>query len=237
LKIYPIHLNINASVIPFMKRVAILIIAILCVSIALVLAAEVQVQEASEDQVILELTDISSLDIRLGEVTVTVETEGLTDTYVADADLTRDGDMVLVVVDVSDAFEDYESFDALVVRGTVEEDGVTDEFAKRIAVRSSGSQVQFAAPTLEGGSTAYWVVGILLILTVIVLFLLVQRTTPLKKSAAERNIRKAPIKKAKKQAAKAKTRKRATKRTKKSSKKKAKKKAKKRTKKKTKRRR
>lgn len=195
-----------------MKRLTILILVLLCVQLFSVGAYDVNVDSASQQKIVLAISNLNTVDIKVENVVATVETESLSDTYTVDATLSTQGDEVLITVDVSPLFEDYspEEVKAITVSGMINVEGKSIEFGKRVAYRSSSptqSSAKQFAPSLPSTNTnvIYWIVGLSLVLVLLILILFYRK--PKTKSAA-----KGKRKSAKKKSVKKKARKKAKKR-------------------------
>ncbi|MSR86498.1 hypothetical protein EXS74_03835 [Candidatus Woesearchaeota archaeon] len=159
-----------------MKRLTILVLLLFSLQIFNVGAYDITVDSASEKTIVLAISDLNSIDIQLDNIVATVETQTISDRYTIDATLKKEGQMVLITVDVSPIFQDYakEEVKAITVSGTVIIQGETIDFGKRVPYRSDSQRANLQlAPALDEGSSSliYSIVGLSLLLVFLILIL------------------------------------------------------------------
>ena len=133
-----------------MKRLTILILLLLSFQIFTVGAYDITVDSASQDSIVLAISDLNTVDIQLGKVVATVETETISDTYTIDATAKTQGERVLITIDVNPLFEDYsmDQVKAITVSGTITIEGELVEFGKRVPYRGSSSSIVIVPETV-----------------------------------------------------------------------------------------
>ena len=210
-----------------MKKLTLFLFTLVLLMGSMVYAYEVTVQSASDDTVTLSIEGLNTVDVRLvGQVQATAVTSDLSDTYVVDAELERDGDTILVIVDISE-LDDYTDLSEILISGTLSVNGDEEEFAKRIAVRET-ENVRFQSPADEDVTNLYWTVGLAMLAVIGVLAFLVYNTPKTtRKPSVKRKAKSKKSSKKKKKVSKRKVKKKSKKKVKKKSKKKVKKKKKK----------
>jgi hypothetical protein len=205
-----------------MRKTLGIFILLVLVLVSSVLAYDVGVSSADSSKAEIYFTGLSSVDVVFDNIQVVVETESLTDRYIADYSLEVRGEIIYLSTDLSEIFEDYSigEVKSIVVSGEI--DG--EDFAKRVAIRE-GENVRFGAPdqTSTKVKVVYWVLALLLIFVVAALLVLLAHDT--KHMRKQKYTRKPTAKKkTKKKSSKAKKKKTSKKKAKtKKSKKKAKK--------------
>ena len=193
-----------------MKRLTILVLLLLCVQVLNVGAYEITVDSASQEKIVLVVSDLKTVDIKVEDATATVETQSISDTYAVDARASTQGDKVLISIDVSPIFEDYsvEEVKEITVSGKINVAGESIEFGKRVPYRSNSptQSSQQRAPSLPSTSSSviYWIVGLSLVLVLLILILfynkpkrsrakrkrVIKRKKPVVKIVKKRSIRK-----------------------------------------------
>ena len=193
-----------------MKRLTFLVLLLLSFQLFTAGAYDISVNSASETSIVLAVSDLNTIDIQLGKVVATVETETVSDTYIIGVTAKTEGEEVLVIADVSPIFKDYtsEQVKAITVSGTITIEGENVEFGKRVSYRGAQNNLQ-GAPIFDEDSSAliYSIVGLSLVLVFLILILFYNKP---KQTAIIRREKKRPKKK--KQVVKKKTRKKTKKR-------------------------
>ena len=162
-----------------MKKVVLLTILLLSVSAVFAAAYDLQVLSASEEEIVIEISDLRTLDIQFaGQVEATAETATTSDTYIVDAHIERRDDKIVLVADVSPIFDDYSTVDAITVRGVLSVESVQDAFAKRVSYRGTVAQPSLAprrAPTVDQNTLVYLVVAVAALVVILILALLANK--------------------------------------------------------------
>ena len=188
-----------------MKRLTILVLLLLSLQLFNVGAYDIAVDSASQETIVLAISDLNSVDVQLNTIVATVETETVSDTYTVDAKLTTDEQRVLITVDVTPIFQDYaqEEVKAITVSGTVIIQGESIDFGKRVPYRASSQRNNHQlAPSLDEGSASliYSIVGLSLVLVFLILILFYKKpkqkvivkrkTSPKKKKVVKKKAKK-----------------------------------------------
>ena len=202
-----------------MKKISILLLIILSLSLFSVSALTVDVDSISSNELTLSFSGLNTLDVRFTDLTVKVETDSISDTYLADTSIEVSENLVYLTADLTEILEDYSKEEIKYITLTGKLDDV--DFSKRVAYRES-VEVRFQAAEVERGlSIIYWIIGAILVMV----FLVLAYLTFMPKKRKEIKIYKKPTKKKVKKKVKKKAVKKKVK--KKTSKKKVKKKKKK----------
>lgn len=182
-----------------MKKLVLLTILLLSVSAVFAAAYDLQVISASEEEIVIEVSDLRTLDIQfVDQVEATAETSTMSDTYILDAHIERRDDKIVIVADVSPIFNDYSTVDAITVRGVLSVEGVQDAFAKRVSYRGTAAQPRLAprrAPTVDQNILVFLVVAVAALVVILILVLLA-RKKPKKKRQKNRVKKKGKKRKA-----------------------------------------
>lgn len=163
-----------------MSRLATSILLFFFLSMALGSAYDLQVTSASKQEVVIELTNLKTLDVKVTDVEATVETATAYGSYNVDAQIERREGKIVLVADVGPIFQEHTDVDALVVRGTLSVEGIQDTFAKRVSYRTNigiSRATLSRAPVFESSIGVYLVT----VIAVIVIFLVVVLLLPKKK--------------------------------------------------------
>ncbi|MDP3918710.1 MAG: hypothetical protein Q8Q35_02285 [Nanoarchaeota archaeon] len=181
-----------------MKKFTLILSLLFCLSLFAVSAYSVELDSVSSNEIVLAFGDLDSIDVIIKDVAVRVETDTISDTYVADYDLEVNANKILLSVNLNEIFNDYrkEEITYITVTGTLDD----EDFAKRVTSRSTASGVTFAAPGQASSSNwIYWVLGIVLVIVLIVLIFLLLQTpnqpVPVKKVAKKKVAKKKAVKK------------------------------------------
>lgn len=160
-----------------MKRLTILILLLLTIITTSALAYDVSVENSLDNQIVLSFSNLNTIDIKVSNLVATVETSTLSDSYVADYTLTTSGDKVLLTIDTTPINEDYEriSIDSILVSGSLDSNGVSSEFSKRIFMRDNTQVNRQLAPILETSTLIYWVTGLAILLVILVLVIVLKK--------------------------------------------------------------
>ncbi len=184
-----------------MKRLTILVLLLFSLQILNVGAYDISVDSASEQQIVLAVSDLNTVDLQLQNIVATVETQTVSDTYTIDATAKVEDQRVLIIIDVTPIFQDYslEEVKAITVSGLLTIQGEDIEFGKRIPYRSGsssqGSNLELApALTDESPNIIYSIIGLSLVLVFLILILFYKKPTP---SVSTKKEKKKPVKKRK----------------------------------------
>lgn len=180
-----------------MKRLTAGILFLIVTQLFLVAAYDTQVDSFSESEVVLSLTGLNTVDVKLSEVTATVEGTSLSDTYVVDATLEKKGEKILIHIDVSPIFQDYssEQIKSITVSGMIDVAGETTEFGKRVPLRGETTNQRLAAPGIESSTLLYWVLALCIILVIVILVIFFMK--PKGRVVSQRISKKRKVKKKK----------------------------------------
>ncbi len=156
-----------------MKRLSILIFILLSLHIISVTAYELEVESFSEEEILLALTNVETVDVKINNVQATAESASISDTYTVQATLQTEGEIILISIDVSPIFQDYsaEQLQSIMVSGELEIAGEITEFGKRVPVRSEQTNQRALAPAAESTTLIYWIVALALVLVFLILVL------------------------------------------------------------------
>ena len=201
-----------------MKKISILLLIILSLSLFSVSALTVDVDSLESNELTLSFSGLNTLDLKFTDLTVKVETNSLSDTYLADTSIEVSDNTIFLIADLTEILEDYSKEEIKYLTLTGKLDG--QDFSKRVAYRES-VEVRFQAAEVErGGSIIFWIIGAILVMV----FLVLAYLTLMPKKRKEIKVYKKPSKRKVKKKVKKKTVKKKVK--KKTSKKKVKKKKK-----------
>ncbi|MBT3324274.1 hypothetical protein HN681_04610 [archaeon] len=201
-----------------MKKISILLLIILSLSLFSVSALTVDVDSLESNELTLSFSGLNTLDLKFTDLTVKVETNSLSDTYLADTSIEVSDNTIFLIADLTEILEDYSKEEIKYLTLTGKLDG--QDFSKRVAYRES-VEVRFQAAEVERGvSIIFWIIGAILVMV----FLVLAYLTLMPKKRKEIKVYKKPSKRKVKKKVKKKTVKKKVK--KKTSKKKVKKKKK-----------
>ncbi len=199
-----------------MKKLIILTLISLLFLTSNILASEINVKSSSSSEIVLEV-EANTLDLKIeGQILATSLIGDLSNTYVVPARLDREGENILIYIDI-ESIEDYNLLDEIKVSGVLLIEDEELEFSKRIAVRTS-SALRYAPPDNSITSTVYWITGLIMIFIIFILGFLVKKTPSkirAKKTTSKKRAKKKKTKKKKKKSVKKKVKKKKKKKTKK----------------------
>lgn len=192
-----------------MKRLTILILLLLCAQLFTASASDITVDSASQQTIVLSVSNLKTVDLKINSVTATAETDTVSDTYSVDATAKTEGNKVLISINIGPIFQDYPSdqIKAITVSGTIDIAGETIPFGKRVPYRSSTSQQNSEkqlAPALSSTNPStilYIIVGLSLVLVLLILFLFYnkpKRKMVTSKTKKRKTVKKKVMRKAKK---------------------------------------
>lgn len=142
-----------------MHKGFLILVGSLLLLLSLASATDIEIVSSSPKAIVLQ-ADGEVTEIR--EVTATVETDTTADTYAVSAQV-KD---TLVIIDVTPLYEDYpiEEIQSILVSGTLDVEGETITFGKRVAVRAT-NEAQLAPEKIS--SSAQLGIGILVLIVII----------------------------------------------------------------------
>lgn len=165
-----------------MKKIIILTIFLISLQLFLVQAYDIQVQSSSQNTVVLAVTGLNTVNVQLEDMQATVETDTISDTFLVDAKINREGNTLLINIDTQPLHQDYSSdqIKSILFEGTLNIEGVKQHFAKRVIERTSKTSnaqlaPSFAKATIQPQTLIYITVGLALLLVLFVLFFILKK--------------------------------------------------------------
>jgi hypothetical protein len=170
-----------------MKKILILILLCGLLLVSSSLAYEINVESASDSQVILSISGLNNVDIKISDLKAIVETSTASGAYSVEKKLSVKDNKILLAIDITPVAKDFPSgIESITISGYLETDGVKEEFDKKIFYRPSG--ISFQAPSLESSAVIYWTVGIVVLISALGIMFALKK--PKKKSRRKKRKRK-----------------------------------------------